>query len=397
MKNRNYSINIIFTLLFLIISALFLIYIFRDIHCREYFEGEPYSWKYGQGHTCGGNLNTNSELINNNSEFRKNNYNRYEKYNIYNKNKLQDPKDPYRNYCDIMNWQDLLAYRCLNKSPFELADFLNKDTINIANSVEEIYIYNEQSLYSYLLSKIYYQKNLLSGEKIIGPVYVCISQAPYLKYLNKNNSKNIINKTLDARIDILNNRNPYYLEEINSEGVQSFVTNTSSADDITSSGSAISSLYDDEVSRTGTTISSLYCQILIMYPLYNKSMILKTSSKKEQEEIITNFLDKTIADYYTDNDLCNIRCNKSTQLNCGCLSFNGNAKEENVYNSYFDDRTAYTRVNKDLDLPKYTSKCIDYSTDPNKVNMNGNFSMMYFVNPYADNYGDNNIIQEPGI
>lgn len=389
MKNRNFSINIIFTLLFLIMSALFLIYIFRDIHCREYFEAEPYSWKYGQGITCGGNLNTNTELMNKNSDFRTKGYNRYEIEEKYNKTKLQNPNDPYRNYCDIMNWQDLLAYRCLNKTPFELAEILNKDTINIANTVEDIYVYNEQSLYSHIKSKIYYQKGLLNSEKIIGPVYVCISQAPYLKYLNNNNNKNIINKTLDARIDILNNRNPYYLEEINSSGVQSFVTNTSSADDI-------SLLYTDEVQRTGTTISSLYCQILIIYPLYDKGMNIKAKTKKEQGNIIANFLDKTIVNYYTDNDLCNIKCNKSSQLNCGCLSFNG-TKSENIGNTYFDNKTAYTKVNKNLDLPTYTSRCIDYSSDPKKVNKEGNFSMMYFVNPYADKYNNDNIIQEPYI
>ena len=46
-------------------------------------------------------------------------------------NKLQDPKDPYRNYCDIMNWQDLLAYRCLNKSPFESISLYEKNILPI--------------------------------------------------------------------------------------------------------------------------------------------------------------------------------------------------------------------------------------------------------------------------
>jgi len=390
MKNRNFGINIIFTSLFLIISALFLIYIFRDVNCREYFEGEPYSWKYGQRHTCIGNLNTNTELMNNNSVFMKEGYNRYENNKKYHKIFLQDPQNEYRKYCDIMNWQDLLAYRCLNKSPFELADNLSKK--DIANTVEALYIYNEQSLYSHLLSKIYYQKNLLNGEKIVGPIYVCISQAPYLKYLNKNNQNNIIDKTLDARIDILNNRNPYYLEEINNYGVQSFVTNTSSSEDIEES--SLSSLYAEEISRNGNTISSLYCQILIIYPLYDKGMNIKTTDKKEQKNVIDNFLNTTMESYYTDNDLCNIRCNKSTQLNCGCLSYNDKSEATNQ-NTFFDNRTQYTKINEKLDLPSYTSRCIDYSTKPGEVNKNGNFTMMYFVNPYADNYGDNNIIQEP--
>lgn len=384
MKNRNFSINIIFTLLFLIISALFLIYIFRDINCREYFGEDPYSWK--NANACRGNLNTNTELINNNSDFRTKGYNRYENNNMYNKNKLLDPQNDYQKYCDIMNWKDLLAYRCLKKSPFELANFLNRDTINIANTFEAIYIYNEESLYSYLVSKIYQQKHKLNT-KIKGPVYVCISQAPYLNYLNNHNSKNIINKTIDARIDILNNRNPYYSEVINSSGVQSFVTNTSSAEDRSSE-------------KTGTTISSLYCQILILYPLYNKDMVLKNYDKAQQEIIIETFLNTQLEPFYTNNDLCNIRCNKSIQLNCGCLSFDADAPAFNedsnkkaTFNPYFDDRTEYTKANKAIDLPNYKSRCIDHSTN----NMNGNFSMMYYVNPYADNYGDMDIIEEPSV
>jgi hypothetical protein len=385
MKNRNFSINIIFTLLFLIISALFLIYIFRDINCREYFVEEPYSWKYGEGHSCKGNLNTNTELINNKSKFREEKYNRYEDNTRYNKNNLLDTLNEYQKYCDIMNWNDLLAYRCLNISPLKFSEFLNKSEVNIANTFEAIYIYNEESLYSHLLSKIYYQKNKLNA-KIIGPVYVCISQAPYLKYLNNHNNTNIIDKTLDARIDILNNRNPYYLENINSNGDQSFVTNTSSVDD--RSRLEISSLY--ESAGTKTSISSLYCQILILYPLYDINMKLKESSKVKQNESIAKFLDIQINDFYTDNDLCNIRCNKSNQLNCGCLSFNENSIKTKS-NSYFDDKTEYTKVNEELDLPSYKSRCIDHTIN----NMNGNFSMMYFVNPYADRYGDMDIIQEP--
>lgn len=397
MKNRNFSINIIFTLLFLIISALFLIYIFRDINCREYFGEDPLSWKNADA--CKGNLNTNTELINTNSNFRTNQYNRYEKNTKYNKNELLNPLNEYQKYCDVMNWNDLLAYRCLKISPFEFSEFLNTNEVNIANTFEAIYIYNEESLYSYLVSKIYQQKHKLNNNsKIIGPVYVCISQAPYLKYLNKNNSRNPIDKTLDARIDILNNRNPYYLEEINNKGVQSFVTNTSSADD--RSRLDISSLLTQNSAGTETSISSLYAQILILYPLYNKNMILKTSNKTEQTNIISGFLDVQLNSFYTDNDLCNIRCNKSIQLNCGCLSFDADARAFNedsgkkaTFNSYFDNRTEYTKANQSIDLPSYKSRCINHSTNP--VNMNGNFSMMYFVNPYADNYGDMNIIEEP--
>ena len=61
MKNKLVSLNIIFTLLFIILSALFLIYIFRN---KEHFGSDFYTWKYGQEIGCKGNLNTNTELQN---------------------------------------------------------------------------------------------------------------------------------------------------------------------------------------------------------------------------------------------------------------------------------------------------------------------------------------------
>ena len=376
MKNRNFSINIIFTLLFLIISALFLIYIFRDINCREYFnaEGESYSWNFGNGNiVCTSNLkNTNSELMNVDSDFIKDRYNRYENTDLFNKTRFQNiGNNVYKGYCDVMTNNDLLAYRCLKISPLQLKGFL--DTNNIEYTYETIYIYNEVSLFEYLYSKIS-SKKIDVNTKIIGPVYVCISQSPYLKYLNKNNQNNTIDKTLDARIDILNNRNPFYLENINEIGEQNFIINTS-----------------DITSRDGSIISSLYCQILILYPLYNKGsgMRLKTTVKTEQKNIIANFLDTVMANHYTDNNLCYIKCNKSSQLNCGCLSYDSNSAET-LENTYFNKITV-EKQEKEIDLPKYTARCIDHTTNP--VNKNGNFSMMYFVNPYANNY--TNTIEDP--
>jgi hypothetical protein len=45
MKNNLVSLNIILSLLFLIMSTLFLICIFRN---KEHFGNEYYTWKYGQ-------------------------------------------------------------------------------------------------------------------------------------------------------------------------------------------------------------------------------------------------------------------------------------------------------------------------------------------------------------
>jgi hypothetical protein len=370
MKNKSVYLNIIFTLLFLILSALFLIYIFREIRSsnEEHFEGDPYSWKYGEGNTCTGDLNTNIELRNKNSDFLKYKYNRFEDPSLYTRSNLRDTTHPYRKYCDVMNYNDLLAYRCLNKSPTEVKKVF--DNAKIASTIHHIYIYNERSLYSFILTNIQAQKNKLDGKKIIGPVYVCISQAPYLRYESEyENDTNTPYKTfLDARIDILNNKNPYYLEKINRRGVQGIVTNT-----------------NDGLSKP-SIISSLYCHILIVYPLYNTNMTLKVEEKEKQTALIKKFLYETMKKHYTDNELCFIKCNKSSTLNCGCLTRNVNSPETGLYT--YNDTESF---NEARDMPSYTSRCIDH-TQNNKVS---DFTMMYYVNPYSDSYGDANLIEDP--
>ena len=372
MKNRITSLNIIFTLLFLIMSALFLIYIFRDIQNRECFEGPSYSWKYGEGHTCGGFLNTSTELRRSLSDYNIKGFNRFHDNKLYTKDNLRNAGHPYRNYCDIMNYNDLLAYKCLNKSPIEIRALFERS--DVASTIDYIYIYDETSLYSYILKKIINQKDTrLNGNKIIGPVYVCISQAPYLIYKSDYTKHTAFNKTLDARIDILNNRNPFYFEQINNLGVQSFQTNT--VDNL-------------ETDTSDSSISSLYSHILIVYPLYNKSMTLKETDKAKQATLITSFLDVTMKDYYTKNELCFIKCNKASTLTCGCLS---RTSTSSIQSPAATATSGSLIENNKRDKPAYSSKCIDHTAD----NTEGNFSMMYFVNPYSDNYGDGNIIEDP--
>ena len=377
MKNKLFSLNIIFTLLFLIMSALFLIYIFRELQNRECFE--EYSWKYGEGHSCSGDLNTNSELRKRNSEFRST-YNRFDNNSLYTRTNIRNSAHPYRKYCDVMNFNDLLAYRCLRQSPVDMSGLFR--SLNIANTLDYVYIYDEKSMYSHILKKIQSQKGLIENDaKIVGPVYVCISQAPYLKYNSEysNNNNKPFTRMLDARIDILNNRNPYYLEKISKTGVQSFVTNTSDG------------------STDESIISSLYSHILIVYPLYtitNNKMVLKSTNKAAQADLVKNFLDNTMKPYYTENELCFIKCNKSSTLNCGCLTRTPQmaSKQDAGFFTYNNDN--YPK-DDNRDLPLYTSKCIDHTNSGNSGNSGANFSMMYYVNPYSDSYGDGNIIEDP--
>jgi hypothetical protein len=361
MKNKSVSLNIIFTLLFIILSSLFLIYIFRK---KEHFGSDFYTWKYGQDIGCRGVLNTNIELQNNRSPFNTENYNRYSKIE-YNRDTIQSNSHPYTSYCDIMNYNDLLAHKCLKISPKDLSTKMS--SVDIANIFETIYIYNESTLYSHLLSKIQNYKNSLQS-KIKGPVYICISQAPYLKYSSDlNDATNTpFSKDLDARIDILNNQNPYYSELINNNGVQTFKTEANDGDD------------------PPTVISSLYAQILIIFPLYNKKNEEKSGNS---EDIINTFLTTTMTTYYTHNDLCFIKCNKSSTINCGCLNMNSSSATTSI-NTYFNLDSGNVG-NNEKDFPRYNSKCIDHTNN----NTPQPFSMMYFVNPYADNYED--IIEDP--
>lgn len=371
MKNKLVSLQVIFILLFIISGALYLIYIFRN---RENFDSGRYTWKYGEGLSCKGDLNTNTELQNINSYF---NGLDYEKYSTekYNKTNIKNPLHLYAAYCDIMSYNDLLAYKCLKISPSDLSKRM--DTNDIKNIFETIYIYNESSLYSYLLAKI--QMLTTTNVKLQGPIYVCMSQAPYLKYAYEKINPPI-SKWLDARIDILNNKNPYYSEVIDSRGNQSFETNTFSYDDDTAN-----TLSYDNQEKQKRNISSLYAQILIIFPMYDKNMKLKKELKNEQKVVADDFLQKIISTYHTHNDMCFVKCNKSSAINCGCLNMNDRNVDSRINTFNYQDGGIN---NTKFDFPRYTSKCIDHTN-----NVTTDFSMMYFVNPYSDNYI--NVIEDP--
>jgi hypothetical protein len=408
MKNKLISLQVIFTLLLIISGALYLIYIFRN---RENFDSGRYTWKYGEGLSCKGDLNTNTELQNISSYFNRLDYEKYSTAK-YNKTNIKNPGHLYAAYCDIMSYNDLLAYKCLKISPSNLSKKM--DTNDIKNIFETIYIYNESSLYSYLLAKI--QMLTTTNVKLQGPIYVCMSQSPYLKYAYEKINPPI-SKWLDARIDILNNKNPYYSEVIDSKGKQSITTNTYSYDDDTTntfsydnnekqkilslvfdkagnpSIVANTDTFDNDMTNTYSqddkqtrNISSLYAQILIILPMYDKNMKLKKEKIDEQKVVIDDFLQKTISAHHTHNDMCFIKCNKSSTINCGCLNMNDNNVDSRINTFNYQDGGIN---NATFDFPRYTSKCIDHTNN----NTATDFSMMYFVNPYSDNYI--NVIEDP--
>ena len=381
MKYKSVSLNIIFTLLFLIMSALFLIYIFRNIQNRDIDREcftSSYSWKYGESNSCDGNLNTNIELMNKNTDFNTKKYNRFDNTLFYNKDNLRNAAHPYRKYCDVMNYNDLLAYKCLKKSPMELRAIFEDPSVDIASTIDYIYLYNENTMYSFILSKIQSKKETL-GSKISGPVYVCISQAPYLRSKSEHTITNTYDKWNVARVDIAAQKNNYYFDKIGVNGAKSTVATTSDGTD---------------TFATTSTISSLYCHILIVYPLYTKAMVIKEPTISKQPIIIKNFLENTMANYYTDHGLCFLKCNKASTLNCGCLTRTqavSTVSPAAELNTFFDNSSSYRIINDGRDKPAYPSSCKDHTNN----NRDSNFTMMYFVNPYSDNYGDRNIIKDP--
>ena len=80
----------------------------------------------------------------------------------------------------------------------------------------------------------------------------------------------------------------------------------------------------------------------------------------------------------------NIQFSESTSVNWESTNFIGRGEPVYTYNNT-------EPFNELRDMPSYTSRCIDH-TKNNKVS---DFTMMYYVNPYSDSYGDSNIIEDP--
>jgi hypothetical protein len=352
MKNKVASLNLILMLLFLISCALFLIFTFRN---KETFENNLQFTTGGAG-SC--SLNTNTELQNKNSPFNLQGHYRYPK-SEYNAATRMANTNKYSAYCDVENYSDILAYKCLKISPANLSYTMRSS--NIKYIFDTIYIFDENTLYSYLKSKIEPLKPYAS--KIKGPVYVCMSQAPYFKY-----EKN----SFDARSDIINSQKPYNYVSFDEQNKEIAETNTSGSSDISDK------------------ISSLYCQILIMFPLYedNKNaMKLKSSAAEGDEAIIKTFLETTMNGYYTHNSMCFIKCNKASNLNCGCLNMTEYSSRTDTNTRSLGSSNPPYVIDANKDLPRYTAKCLDH-TENDAV---ADFSLMYFVNPLSIGY--QNIIE----
>ena len=225
------------------------------------------------------------------------------------------------NTYDINTREMLLAYMCINKSPRDL----KKDLGTLHTSEVKSFV---------LLSKNNFKKyngkfdsgghdKLISNiateirreiepnmEKVYGPVYICLSQAPYIYEKNKN---------LTINFSIIKHGK---------------------------------SCNEDEVECN----RHLYLEYLLIYP--NK---YKMNGDKNVEKFIS-----IIKNLKSNSPLCWLNCNMDKNYGCGCLSYDG----EN---------------NTDVD---YKSKCTP-SDNEKKIRADiKDYSIIYFINPYAKNRSD---------
>jgi hypothetical protein len=308
---------------------------------------------------------TSKELQNNSTDFVQT-YSQYEdNYSYYN---VTLGTNDYTKYFDIQSKESLLAYRCLLMSPKALAlnlqnNKINSDTFKYAFDYRKIYIHNYKYLEEYIFNIIesYFNNNInktkQSGStqstgtnKIVGPIYVCLSQSPYIK---------IDKDMLVARGDVIENKKSYYIED-NIKGI---------------------TVVNKEPTNQNGEFSSLYAEVLIIFANY-EMYLDKTTSKK-----ILSFTGKSrqflneLQSYFTSDKLCYLKCNK-TDLNCGCL----NAKKDQMESDIMSGR-AYIHDEYKIPLEKdskmfksikaYNSKCV------NNKDIETDYSIMYYINPYS--------------
>lgn len=331
--------------------------------------------------------NTYTALENNSADFM-NNYSRYD--TNYSLSNIQNTSHEYRKYNDIMTNKSILAYRCLKKSPKELQQILNTLQNPIPSLYKKIYLYDEQSLNQYIEDQLNNITNVVSQEiesnnmmdnsetsytmesfqehfqinseqikidldankntsKLLGPVYICISQAPYIKYNGD---------MIKARFDVTNNQRAYYIEER--------INNIRRYDLQTGNG-------------TEDKLSSLYTEILFIFPMYkikNTENGTTTIEFANENNRNNNFI-SYITQYFVQDKLCFMKCNKS-ELSCGCL--NANSDDMNTNNNIHIASDVSNST-----IKQYTSVCYDHNT------IKTNYSILYYLNPYG-NTNDKHIL-----
>jgi len=239
----------------------------------------------------------------------------------------------YTNFTDVRNSDPLLAYSCINKSPNNIIlSLLNNN--NISYKYNKLYNLDENSLNKHIEDVLKEIKNTIKSN-IKGPIYVIISQSPYLRYRGS---------IITARFDTTNNKYSYYNE-------------------IVENGNILSSFDKNK---------SLYMEVLIIFPSYNtiKNSDNSLSYKLALTNNISTFIN-FINTNKSNSDLCFLKCNNGFNLTCGCL----NTTKEN--NRGITNSSSGPEGNNGYDAKCHSEK-----------NEQTDYSMLYFLNPYNPIFKD---------
>ena len=202
------------------------------------------------------------------------NFNEYNYHTDYTCNARKTPNTPFSAHDgsytkDIISGDLLLAYNCIEMRPSKIKTYL----LSLENSKfinnDLIIVPTKDCILDNLSAIDNIVKKHLSGSSY-GPVYVCVSQAPFLAEQK-------------GRYDIVRHLNSCYIKP------------------------------GDEEKYGGSCENKiLKCEILIV----------KTNGEKNK---IKAFVD-TVRRFKSNNALCKLYCSKNPELGCGCLT------EKNIYN-----------------------------------------------------------------
>jgi hypothetical protein len=257
-----------------------------------------------------------------------------EKYNCNN-----DYSSYMSKYTDVKNRDLLFAYKCININPKDLVDEINKKTDKILlYYVDKLVEYNNVSqLHTLIDNKI---KEIIQSLKnrpsnanmnyLYFPIYVCISQAPFLN----------------------NNVEPLAITDSN--------RGANNDNYIACSLKYIASNNKTDCSES----QSMKAEYSIMFlGVKNNGDMMNDSEIGLVNENITLFR-SILVSHNSNSRQCFLNCGTSdSSHSCGCLN------KDNSYNNY-------------------NSRCI---TDNKKVD----YSIVYFVNPYSNNYSNDEYKNAP--
>jgi hypothetical protein len=299
---------------------------------------------------------TYAALENNNAEF----MNTRSKYHVNYSLPIIQAND-YNIYNDVMTLKSFLAYRCIQSNPRDFKTRIEQATFQggpMATVYKKMMLFDEDDLNRYIASLLNEFKSKIDANsnkatsKILTPVYLCISQAPYLNYQGQ---------MIKSRFDVTHNKRGFY-KETKTGNTREFVLE---------SGNEASS-----------EISSLYTEILLIFPYYKtvssntgpNGAAVENYAFVADESRLATFLNTIVASITSSDQLCFLRCNKSP-MTCGCLNATPNDMKMEQQNP------PYTKAGINMQsIKEYTSTCYNHE------DIITNYSLLYYLNPYSTEF-----------